>query len=113
MIEIKKLSVSVEGKRILNDVSIRIEHGESIVLFGPNGSGKTSLLMTIMGVPRYRVESGRILYRSEDITNFSIDRRARLGIGMVFQHPPVVRGVKLSDLLRICMKRAVPTSRRP
>jgi Fe-S cluster assembly ATP-binding protein len=62
--------------------------------------------MTIMGIPRYRVESGRILYRSEDITNFSIDRRARLGIGMVFQHPPAVRGVKLKDLLRICMEKS-------
>ena len=106
MIEIEKLAVSVEGKRILNNVNLRIKTGESIVLFGPNGSGKTSLLMTIMGIPRYRVESGRILYRSEDITHFSIDRRARLGIGMVFQHPPAVRGVKLRDLLRICMEKS-------
>jgi Fe-S cluster assembly ATP-binding protein len=105
MIEIKNLSVSVEGKRILNDVNLRIGRGETVALFGPNGSGKTSLLKTIMGNPQYRVESGTIIYRGEEITQRSIDERARLGIGMVFQHPPAVRGVRLKDILRICMEK--------
>lgn len=106
MIEIKDLSVSIEGKRILNNVNLRIEEGECIVLFGPNGSGKTSLLKTIIGIPQYRVESGKIIFRGEDITHSSINERARLGIGMVFQHPPAVRGVKLRDVLRICMEKS-------
>ncbi|HUH65604.1 MAG TPA: ATP-binding cassette domain-containing protein, partial [Syntrophales bacterium] len=105
MIEIRNLSVSVEGKTILNDVNLHIDQGETIVLFGPNGSGKTSLLKTIMGIPQYRIESGSIAFRGEDITQRSIDERARLGIGIVFQNPPAVRGVKLKDLLRICMKK--------
>ncbi len=105
MIEIRNVSVSADGKRILHDVNLRIGRGETVALFGPNGSGKTSLLKTIMGSPQYRVESGAILYRGEEITRRSIDERARLGIGMVFQHPPAVRGVKLRDILRICMER--------
>ncbi len=105
MLEVRNLSVSVEEKRILDDVSLRIERGESIVLFGPNGSGKTSLLKTIMGMPQYRVESGAIIFRGDEITHRSIDERARLGIGIVFQHPPAVRGVRLKDVLKICMEK--------
>ena len=102
MIEITNLSVSVDGKRI-NDVNLNIGQGETIVLFGPNGSGKTSLLKTIMGIPQYRVESGSIVFKGEDITKRSIDERARLGIGMVFQNPPAVRALRLKEILRICM----------
>jgi Fe-S cluster assembly ATP-binding protein len=105
MIDIRKLSVSVEGKRILNDVNLHIGQGETIVLFGPNGSGKTSLLKTIIGIPQYRVESGNIIFKGEDIMERRIDERARLGIGMVFQNPPAVRGVRLKDMLRICMEK--------
>ncbi len=105
MIEIRNLSVSVEGRKILNDVNLHIGKGETVVLFGPNGSGKTSLLKTIMGIPQYRVESGNILYKGEEITKRSIDERARLGIGIVFQNPPAVRGVRLKDMLRICMEK--------
>jgi Fe-S cluster assembly ATP-binding protein len=105
MIDIRKLSVSVEGKRILNDVNLHIGQGETIVLFGPNGSGKTSLLKTIIGIPQYQVESGNIIFKGEDIMERRIDERARLGIGMVFQNPPAVRGVRLKDMLRICMEK--------
>ena len=103
--EIKNLSVSVEDKKILNDVNLYVQRGETIVLFGPNGSGKTSFLKTVMGIPQYRVESGSILYKGEEITSRSIDERARSGIGMVFQHPPAVRGVKLKDMLHMCMEK--------
>ncbi len=105
IIETRNLSVSVGGKRILDKVNLHIDRGETVVLFGPNGSGKTSLLKTIMGMPQYRVESGSILFRGEEIGSRSIDERARLGIGIVFQNPPAVRGVKLKDMLRICMEK--------
>jgi len=105
MIEIKNLTVSVAGKIILKDVNLFIKKGETVALFGPNGSGKTSLLNTIIGIPDYRVKSGKIVFRGEDITELAIDDRAKLGIGMAFQRPPAVRGVKLKDLLRICMEK--------
>jgi Fe-S cluster assembly ATP-binding protein len=105
MIEIKNLTVSVAGKIILKDVNLFIKKGETVALFGPNGSGKTSLLNTIIGIPDYRVKSGKIVFRGEDITELAIDDRARLGIGMAFQRPPAVRGVKLKDVLRICMEK--------
>ena len=52
ILEIKNLNVSVEGKEILHNINFNIKEGETHVLFGPNGGGKTTLLMTIMGSPR-------------------------------------------------------------
>ena len=49
MLEIKNLSVEVEGRPILHDINFKVKTGETHVLFGPNGNGKTTLLMTIMG----------------------------------------------------------------
>jgi Fe-S cluster assembly ATP-binding protein len=99
MLEIEGLSVSINGKNILHDVSLSIPEGQIMALFGPNGSGKTTLQKTIMGFPSYRVESGRILFKGEDVTSLGMDERSRRGIGLAFQTPPVVRGVKLKDIL--------------
>ncbi len=104
MLEIKQLSVAVEGKGILQDISMSIRTGETHVLFGPNGSGKTTLLMAIMGFPKYRVTKGSIIFKGKDITRLPLDERARLGIGMSFQRPPVVRGVKTRDMLAACLR---------
>jgi Fe-S cluster assembly ATP-binding protein len=105
MIEVKNLTVSIEDKRVLQEVNLHIAKGETMALLGPNGSGKTSLLKTIIGIPGYRVESGRILFNGVDITEHTMDERAKLGIGMAFQRPPAIRGVKLRDILRICMEK--------
>jgi len=74
--------------------------GETHALFGPNGSGKTTLLMAIMGSPRCRVTKGMIRFDGQDITDLPMDERACLGIGMSFQRPPTVRGVKTRDILQ-------------
>jgi Fe-S cluster assembly ATP-binding protein len=59
--------------------------------------------MTIMGFPRYRVTKGKIIFNDRDITKLPLDERARLGIGMSFQRPPVVRGVKTRDMVGISL----------
>lgn len=102
LLEINNLSVAVEGKEILHDINLSIRGGETQVLFGPNGGGKTTLLMTIMGAPKYQVTKGSIFFRGKDITGLSIDERARLGIGMSAQRPPVVHGVKTRDMIAAC-----------
>ena len=103
MLKIEGLHVETHGKEILHGVNLHVEAGETHALFGPNGSGKTTLLMAIMGFPRYKITEGRILFKGQDITHASLDERARLGIGMSFQRPPVVRGVKTRDMVRACM----------
>ena len=99
LLTIEDLAVEVDGKGILHDVNLSIDVGETHALFGPNGSGKTTLLMVIMGFPRYKVVRGRIVFRGQDIGGLSLDERARLGIGMSFQRPPVVRGVRMRDVV--------------
>jgi len=99
MLELKDLSVTIENREILHDINLTIEQGETHALFGPNGSGKTTLLMAIMGFPRYQITRGSIIFKGKDITSAPLDERARLGIGMSFQRPPVVRGVKTQDMV--------------
>jgi Fe-S cluster assembly ATP-binding protein len=104
MLDIKHLNVAVEGREILRDVNLSIGTGETHALFGPNGGGKTTLLMAIMGFPRYHVTKGSIIFKGKDITKLGVDERARLGIGISFQRPPVVRGVKTKDMIVAAMR---------
>jgi len=100
-LEINNLCVEVDGQEILHGVNLEIHPGETHVLFGKNGSGKTSLLMAIMGFSRYRVTRGSISFKGTDITRLPINERAALGIGMSFQRPPTIRGLKTRDLVEL------------
>ncbi len=101
MLDIADLHVDVDNKPILRGVNLHIKPGETHVLFGPNGSGKSTLIGAIMGFGRYRITSGKIVFKGMDVTSLSVHERAELGIGIAFQRPPVLRGVSLQDLLRI------------
>jgi Fe-S cluster assembly ATP-binding protein len=105
MLEIKDLTVEVEGKEIIRDLTLNIERGEVHVLFGPNGCGKTTLLLAILGFPNYKVKKGRITFKGVDITDFPTNERVKLGMGISFQHPPEIRGVKLGDMVNIAQGR--------
>jgi Fe-S cluster assembly ATP-binding protein len=100
LLEISNLSVAVGDKEVLHGINLTIDQGETHVLFGKNGSGKTSLLMALMGFSNYRITGGQIRFKDRDITLMPINERARLGIGMSFQRPPTLRGVKTKDLIR-------------
>jgi len=101
VLEIADLHVDVDNKPILRGVNLHIKPGETHVLFGPNGSGKSTLIGAIMGFGRYRITSGKIIFKGREVTSLPVHERAELGIGIAFQRPPVLRGVSLQDLLRI------------
>lgn len=108
MLEIRDLWVSVGKKKILKGINLDIGDRETHVLLGPNGAGKSCLIMTIMGIPTYKVTKGRICFDGNDITTLPINERAELGIGLAFQNPPEIRGVKLGDLLHLHGEGSIP-----
>ena len=107
---IENLHVSVGDRFVLRGINLVIGEGETHVLLGPNGGGKTTLLNTLVGLPAYRITKGRMLFRGIDLAPLPIDERARLGIGMAFQRPPSVRGVKLRQLIAVAAQRHAETA---
>jgi len=100
ILKIEDLIVKIAGKKVLNGLNLEVPEGETHVLLGPNGSGKTSLIMSILGFPSCRILSGRILFDGTEITNLPTDERTRLGLGVAFQNPPSIRGVKLGEVFK-------------
>lgn len=104
LLEVRDLRVRVGAKEILKGVNFTVKTGEIHAIFGPNGSGKTTLLNALMGFSGYTV-TGSIRFKGEDITHLPIDERARLGMGISFQRPPTIRGVKLRELIAASARR--------
>jgi len=102
MLILDGVTIEVAGKEILHDINLEIKPGETHILFGPNGTGKTTLLMTIMGFAGYTVTKGRMSYKGEDITEMPLHERAKMGMGMSFQRPPTIRGLKTRNLVSLC-----------
>lgn len=92
---LKDLNVTVAGKEVCQDIDLEIPEGELHILLGPNGSGKSSLISAIMGMPAYQVTRGSITFKGKSLNTMPVDERARFGIGMSFQRPPVIRGVTI------------------
>ncbi len=104
LLVIENLHVEVEGKEVLKGVDLTIKEGETAILFGPNGSGKTTLLMSIMGFNGYNITEGRIIFKGTELNGLPPYERARMGIGVAFQKPPKIKGVKLKSILDIVSK---------
>lgn len=100
LLEIEDLGVSVEDHVILDGVNLKINKGEIHVLMGPNGTGKSTLVSSIMGNPRYEITKGKILFKDKDITDEKTDVRARSGIFLSFQTPEEIPGITLENFLR-------------
>jgi Fe-S cluster assembly ATP-binding protein len=99
ILAVRNLCVETDGIELLHEVTLTIPAGEVHALLGPNGCGKTTLIMTIMGYPQYLVTAGDILFDGVNIAGLPITQRARLGIGLAQQRPPTIIGVKLQHLV--------------
>ena len=106
MLRVVNLGAEVEGNPILDHVNLYIKEGQTYVLFGPNGNGKTSLLMTLIGNPAFKITYGKIFFKNQEINNLTTDQRVKMGMGISFQTPPKVSGLKLIDTLINCAKQS-------
>jgi len=99
--KVKDLKVKVGNKIVIDKVNFSLRKGEIHAIFGPNGSGKTSLISSIIGIPIYKIVEGKIIFEGKDITRLPIYERANLGIFCAFQNPPSIRGLKVKDFLKL------------
>ena len=100
MLEIKKLNVSVEENKILNDLTLSIKTGEVHAIMGPNGSGKSTIAHTLAGNPNYQVESGSISFNGSDLLDMEPTERSLAGLFLAFQYPIEIPGVTNASYLR-------------
>ena len=99
MLELKHINFERDNKKILDDINLKINTGKFIAITGQNGSGKSTLAKIIMGIEK--PDSGQVILEGQDITNKSIDERARLGMGFAFQQPVKFKGITVLDLIRL------------
>ena len=102
-LEIKDLTVEIDGKEILKGLSRNIDKNEIHALMGPNGNGKSTLLAAVMGNPKFTVTGGSITFEGQDVLSMSVDERSRAGLFLGMQYPQEVAGVTNSDFLRAAM----------
>ena len=98
MLFIRNLSVKAGRKLILSNINLGIGENEVMILFGPNGSGKSTLLRAIMGFSGYSISSGEIIFKNKALKKLSLEERVKQGLGVMFQQPPKIRGVKLGQI---------------
>ena len=108
ILELKNISFIRDDKNILNNINLTIDTNKFIAITGPNGSGKSTLAKIIMGI--VKPDSGNIIFNGQDITNLSIDERARLGIGFAFQQPVIFKGLTVKDMIEIAAGKPIKMS---
>ena len=100
MLQINNLSVHIWEKEILNGISFDFEKGKNYCILWKNGSGKSSLAMTIAWNPKYEISNWDILLNWESLKNLSVDERSKKGIFLSFQNIPEIPWVKLFEFLK-------------
>jgi Fe-S cluster assembly ATP-binding protein len=102
MLEIKKLSVETENKKILSDLNLKINDGEIHAIMGPNGVGKSTLCKVLLNDKNY-IKEGSIIYNNNDITNEETYKIAKQGIFLLNQNPIELEGITNAEMLRTTM----------
>ena len=104
LLSVEDVWIDRPGAEVLRGVNLTARRAEVHALLGLNGSGKTSLALTLMGADGYRPKQGRIVFDGHDITALSVSERARLGITLAWQEPARFEGLPTADYLALGMK---------
>ena len=98
-LDIKNLSVSVEGNQILHNFNLQINKGEVHAIMGPNGSGKSTLANVLAGKEDYEIHSGEVIFKNKNLFDLNIEERAKQGLFLAFQYPVEIPGVNITPFL--------------
>jgi len=101
MLEVQNISLSLNGKSIISDLSLHVSKGEIHGILGENGTGKTTIAYLIMGVNNYTPSAGRIIFEGQDIAELSVSQRAKKGISLAWQEPARIEGLRVRDYLML------------
>jgi len=101
-LEIKNVSLSIQGRSIVNDVSITVTPGEVVGLMGPNGAGKTTTFNLAVG--NVKPDKGEILMNDKNITNLPLPTRSRLGLGYLTQEPSIFRDLTVKENIDLALQ---------
>jgi len=101
MLKVENLQLSLNGKSIINVLSLQVNKGEIHGILGENGTGKTTVAYLIMGVNNYKPTGGRIIFEGQDIADLSVTQRAKKGITLAWQEPARIEGLRVSDYLKL------------
>jgi Fe-S cluster assembly ATP-binding protein len=100
MLNIQNLTVTVAGKTVLNDFSLRVPSGQVHAIMGPNGAGKSTLANIIAGREGYEITGGTVDYNGADLLPLAPEARAAAGIFLAFQYPVEIPGISNTTFLR-------------
>lgn len=110
ILSVRHLSKSYRSRKVVSDVSLSVQSGETIGLLGPNGAGKTTSFYMIVGlVPS---DSGTIHLDNKEISSLSIDQRSHLGLGYLPQEASVFRKLTVEDNIMAILETRMPNDRR-
>ena len=101
-IKIRNLKKVYSKREVVSDVSMDVKKGEVIGLLGPNGAGKTTSFYMITGM--IKASKGSIFIGDKDVTNISMDKRARLGLGYLAQEPSIFTDLTVEDNLKLVLE---------
>ena len=100
--QIKNVSLTIDGKSIVDNVSITVTPGEVVGLMGPNGAGKTSTFNLAVG--NLKPDKGDIFMNGKSITNLSLPSRARLGLGYLTQEASIFRNLTVKENIDLALQ---------
>ena len=103
MLSIRNLSATIDGKTILNGLSLELPAGEVHAIMGPNGAGKSTLSYVLTGRDGYEVTGGSVTLNGEDLLALKPSERAARGVFLSFQYPTEIPGVPALTFLRTAL----------
>ena len=103
MLRIENLTAEIDGKQILNGLTLSVGAGEVHAIMGPNGAGKSTLGYVLGGRPGYEVTDGSVAFEGRDLLEIDAHERAAAGLFLGFQYPVEIPGVSNVQFLRTAL----------